>query len=288
MGISTIQTKLTRPVAYIVILYLVCAVFRVIEYFLIRTDQTLFGEAFLHKLAGIAVLAVAVRLFALRWSEVGFTASHAVKNALYGILLGVSVFVLAYGTEYFIHFFGGNAPSLQVYVTGYAINGNLGMQTGLQFFAFCVLGNLINVVMEEGIFRGLFVRLAQTKHSFFKAMLLSSALFGVWHIAAPLRSLVDGQMSVNGAMMYALMLIVTTAITGAKFCLLTKITGSLWMPMADHFVNNTTINLLHMVTSSGADELQVIRISIAQAVSFIVVLILYFKTGAHRKETFRA
>lgn len=288
MGISTIQKKLTRPVAYIVILYLVCAVFRVIEYFLIRTDQTLFGEAFIHKLAGIAVLAVAVRLFAFRWSEVGFTASHAVKNALYGILLGLSVFVLAYGTEYFIHFFGGNAPSLQVYVTGYAINGNLGMQTGLQFFAFCVLGNLINVVMEEGVFRGLFIRLMQTKHLFFKAMLLSSALFGVWHIAAPVRSLVDGQMSAIGAMMYALMLIVTTAITGAKFCLLTKITGSLWMPMADHFVNNTTINLLHMVTSSGADELQVIRISIAQAVSFIVVLILYFKTGAHRKETFRA
>lgn len=288
MSVALNQNKLTRPVTGIVVIYLLCVVLRAVEYFLIRTDQSIFGEAFLHKLAGIAVLALAVRLFALRWSEVGFTASHGVKNALYGILLGLSVFILAYGIEYFIHLSGGNAPSLQVYVTSYAIDGNLGMQTGLQFFAFCVLGNLINVVMEEGIFRGLFIRLAQSRHSFFKAMLLSSALFGVWHIAAPVRSLIDGQMSTLGAMMYALMLIATTAITGAKFCLLTKITGSLWMPMADHFVNNTTINLLHMVTSSGADELQVMRISIAQAVSFIVVLILYFKIGAHHKETFRA
>ena len=61
------------------------------------------------------------------------------------------------------------------------------------------------------------------------------------------------------AMATVLMFVLTTGITGAKYCLLTKITGSLWMPMADHFFNNTIINLLHVITISGADELQVIR-----------------------------
>jgi len=83
------------------------------------------------------------------------------------------------------------------------------------------------------------------------------------------------------------MLVLTTGITGVKFCLLVKITGSLWMPMADHFINNTTINLLHVVTSPGVDELQVIRISIAQTISFLIVLFIYWKTGAHKKPTFR-
>ena len=62
-------------------------------------------------------------------------------------------------------------------------------------------------------------------------------------------------MSPMGAMMYAFMLVATTGMTGAKFCLLTKITGSLWTPMADHFFNNTVINVLHVMTTSGADEL---------------------------------
>ena len=70
--------------------------------------------------------------------------------------------------------------------------------------------------------------------------------------------------------MSALILVLTTGITGLKFCLITKMTGSLWMPMADHFFNNTIINLLHIATISGADELQVIRISIAQTVSFLI------------------
>lgn len=140
--------------------------------------------------------------------------------------------------------------------------------------------------MEEGIFRGLFIRLYETRYSFVKAVAFSSILFGIWHIAAPVRSLLDGEMSAFGAVMTAMILILTTGITGAKFCLLAKITGSLWMPMADHFFNNTIINLMHVVTLSGTDELQVIRITIAQTVSFLIVLFIYWKSGAHHKQTF--
>ncbi|WP_419823443.1 CPBP family intramembrane glutamic endopeptidase [Anoxybacterium hadale] len=155
------------------------------------------------------------------------------------------------------------------------------------FFVICIAGNIINVIMEEGIFRGLFVKLAEIKYPFIKATILSSVLFGIWHIAAPIRSLLDGEMSVAGTVLSALLLILTTGIAGVKFCLLTKITGSVWMSMADHFTNNTVINLLHVVTSSGMDELQVIRISIAQTLSFLIVLIIYWKSGAHYKQTFR-
>ncbi|HWP51674.1 MAG TPA: CPBP family intramembrane glutamic endopeptidase, partial [Clostridia bacterium] len=249
------------PMKSIIALYVACGGLRVFEYLVLRTDQSVLGEAFVHKLAGILILALAVWQFAFSWYEIGFAKKAAAKKVLGGLLLGAVSFTAAYGTEFFIQASNGNVPTLRVYVTGYIAGGNRGHETGLMFFAFCIIGNIINVVMEEGVFRGLFIRLAERRYTFAKAAIFSSVLFGLWHIAAPVRSLLDGEMNAAQAAVAAVVLVFITGLTGFKFCLLTRLSGSLWMPMADHFFNNTIINLLHVVTASGTDALQVVRIS---------------------------
>ena len=167
----------------------------------------------------------------------------------------------------------GKSPFIQFYVTSYSVDGNMGNQTGFVFFVLCILGNIINVVMEEGIFRGLVLKLTEKKYNFLIAVIISSVLFGLWHLIAPIRSYIDGERSLSSMFMMMLMLFFATGITGAKFCLLAKMTGSLWLPMADHFINNTIVNILHIGSASGVDELQTIRVAIAPATSFIIVLI---------------
>ncbi len=131
--------------------------------------------------------------------------------------MALGAYAIAYGAELIILALSGEAPSLAFYATSYALDGNQAMQGGLGIILIVVLGNIINVVMEEGGFRGLFQRLGEEKYSFTKALALSAALFGLWHIAQPVRNVIDGLQSVPGTVMAALMLVVTSAIGGVQF-----------------------------------------------------------------------
>ena len=57
-----------------------------------------------------------------------------------------------------------------------------------------------------------------------------------------------------------------------KWSLLYKMTGSLWLGLGDHLFNNLASNLVHMVSNSEADSLQIVRIILWQLLSFAIVL----------------
>ena len=55
------------------------------------------------------------------------------------------------------------------------------------------------------------------------------------------------------------------------------------MAVGDHFVNNTIVNILHVVSETGVDEMMFVRITIAQSVSFLLVLICYIRREYKRR-----
>lgn len=119
------------------------------------------GRAFLHKLLGIVVLFIAAKLYNFKAQDIGFNKNRAVKYTLMGLLFGICIYVLAYSIEIVIAVSNKNFQSLQLYVSSYSVDKNIGNQTSLLFFVICIIGNIINVIMEEGIFRGLFTKMLE-------------------------------------------------------------------------------------------------------------------------------
>lgn len=279
-----LNTKL-KTILAVLIIYVICFAFRALEYFVIRTDQTFFGEAFIHKLIGIGLLVAAIFVFRYRFEDVGFKTGKSFLDILKGLAFGIIVFIIAYGVEIIILAASNNLKAVELYVTAYSVDGGEeAKRTGI-FFLICVIGNIINVLMEEGVFRGLFQKMLSDKYKFLIAGIIASVLFGVWHIMAPLRSLIDGNKSVGGFIGESAMLIGTSALVGFKFAMMGKLTGNLYMGMGDHFVNNTIVNILHVINKEGeADNLTVIRISIAQSVSFTAVLIWFIIDAIRKKK----
>lgn len=275
------------PMRYVLAIYLLCFIFRAVEYLFLRTDQSIVGEALVHKLLGIAVLGLAALYLGYHWRGVGFVPQGMPGGTAWGLLLGCGVMAAGYAAEMLLLGNAGQQPSLQFYATSYTTQGNRVLHGSVWFVLLCIAGNIVNVIVEEGVFRGLFVRMLEEKYSFLKACLISSGLFGLWHIAQPLRSLLDGEQSPMGAAMAAVLLVGTSLLGGIQYCMLLKLTGALWAGMAAHFANNTLINLLHVVSAAGADQMQTLRITVAQTLSFTIVLVLFIARRAYRAPTFR-
>lgn len=273
-----------RQSSWCVVLFLLCLLARCAEYFGLRTDQTLLGENILHKVFGIAALAVLLKMAGRPWNDIGFRKERRIENLQKGLLLGGLCFAVSYGVELALLAAQGVPARLELYVSGFSLTGASAKNQGTTFFLLCLFVNLVNVWMEEGIFRGLFIKAFAARWSFRVSNLVAAALFGMWHLVMPLRSYLDGEMTFGAMVGMGCGYLVLSGLMGVKWGLLYRGTGSLWAGIGDHLFNNTiATNMLHVVTANGADEWQILRVLLAQLLSFGLVWILYRQKGRREK-----
>ena len=265
-------------------IFTLCLAARFIEYFLIETDRTAIGENVLHKAAGIIILALALKRVNLTWSDIGFQRNCFVSNILKGLLLGSVCFAISYWLELTILALQGNPANLEIYISSFSLTGSGIKNTDFVFFLLCVVFNVINVWMEEGIFRGLFIKILSETKSFMQSNFIAAFLFGIWHIVMPVRSCMDGEMSFTAMVLMSIGYIILAGIMGIKWGLLYHMTGNIWTGIGDHLLNNTVAtNMMHVISLNGADELQIVRIMAAQIISFAFVLVIYvYRSGKKR------
>jgi len=259
------------------ILFLICMIARVIEYFVIRTDETVMAENFLHKVFGIILLITVLKCMQLHWKDIGFTRDGMLPGIGKGSLLGAACFVIAYFVECIILYSLHHDVHLAFYASGFSLTNPMERQSGMIFIVLCVCFNLINVWMEEGVFRGLLSRMLEGR-SFISKTLLIALLFGIWHWVMPFRDFIEGNSSVSTLFIMGVGYIILAGLMSVKWSLLYEMTGSLWMGLGDHLFNNVIVtNLVHVISNNEADSMQIVRIMTGQILSFSIVLVYYLR-----------
>ena len=265
-----------KPDHLCIVIFTLCLSVRFVEYFLIETDQTAIGENVLHKVVGIIILALVLKWVNLSWSDIGFQRNGFAGSILKGLLLGSACFTISYGLELAILTLQGNPAHLEIYISSFSLTDSQIKNTDFVFFLLCVLFNIINVWMEEGVFRGLFIRTLSETKPFMQANFIAAFLFGIWHIVMPVRSYIHGEMSFAAMVLMGIGYMILSGIMGIKWGLLYRITGNIWVGLGDHLFNNTVAtNMLHVISAKGTDELQIVRIMAAQIISFVFVLVIH-------------
>ena len=282
-GIGDLKMKkiLNHTILTCVILFVIMIIVHGFEAIVLRMDETILAENFINKLFGIAVFAVVLRILGWKMKDIGFKKEGMLRNILLGLMIGAAAFIIAYGVELLILTSQHKSFHFGIFTTGFSLTDETVINTGIGYILMCIFFNIINVIMEEGTFRGLFGKLVNTDHSLKTAIMFQASLFGVWHIVTPLHNLIDGDITVGTFIILAVGYIILAGMMGIKWGYLKEMTGSLYTGMADHFFNNCiATNLLHVVTPDGTDEMMLVRVLIAQVISFVAVLIAWKKYNA--------
>lgn len=258
--------------------FLILYALRLMDAFILRTDQGPIGELFTHKIIGIVLLVAVVYFLRLKWVDVGFKWNLFGRGILIGIAIAAPAYITAYVVEIIIAAVQGKSPSFQFYATSYNITGNTALNGGVWIILIVIIGNIINVIMENSIFSGIMISVGEKRHSFFFANgFYSSFLFGLWHSMMPLRNYVDGSQSLTGAVLTALMFLGSSFLFSVQLGMQFKqANSSLWDGMTVHFINNVSVNLFHVVFTNGTDSNPTMRLAIAQTIMFIIVTLRWF------------
>lgn len=257
-----------------IIIFLICLGVHIFEVLFIRTDETFFAECFINKAFGIILLYAVLKILKWHWSDIGFIRQKLFFNVFKGFGLCVVFYSIAFITEFVVLAARGTPAHMEFFVMGFSLTGSMVKHTGFGFILMCIGFNIINVWMEEGLFRGFFITYIGMEHSKNTALYIAALLFGFWHLVTPFRSLLDGEMNVGVFAAMSIGYVILSALMGIKWGLLYQLSGTVWIGLADHFFNNCIVtNLLHVVTSGGVDELQIIRVLIGELTSFIAVVI---------------
>lgn len=257
------------------ILLLICILLRIMDIFVLRLDE-LIGEIIVSKFLGFLVIILCLRFTGRRLRDIGLHTERIGDSFKWGIMLVFLALVFSYSTQYLFLLFNNASPIL-------AWNE----YTLPKLVLFVLIGNVINSLMEEGLFRGVILKDLMQHRSFWFANVLQAMLFGLWHIIWPIKLYSTGQISIGGAVMNALIYTIFSGIMGFLMGYLFYKTSDLWISISWHTVWNSCLNLLTVQSAVLSNENALISKStnmfwVAFTIAVIISMLLICKIKPER------
>ena len=238
--------SIQKPLLTITILFIIAVLFKILDTFILRLDEMI-GEALLTKLLGLALVIAFVWMSGKKMKDIGFHTKFLGRSLLMAGVGFILVYIIAFIVQMIVFSTKGESAGLALT----AVDPKTGMTGGLLFGLWLFFTNLINSGMEEGLFRGVMIRLLLGKLSGWGAILVSAGFFAIWHLGWPIRQLLDGTATLGEAAFGAFSLLLATFIAGIAYGYLYWKTDNQWGPFLAHTINNTLLNIIYFRTVSG-------------------------------------
>jgi len=258
-----LRISIRWPILMGLTLLVIALFFKWIDTFVLRLDERL-GEIILCKTLGFALVVVFVWASGRTLRDIGLHSRRLGASLLIGAGVVVTALIAGYGAEFALRL--ESRPAFRFA----AIDPKAGVQGGFLFALWLFLGNVMNALMEEGLFRGVMVRLFRVKLRPWPANALQAFLFGLWHLSWVVKWYQVGELEAHGGLLLAALgQFVPMLLVGLAWGYFYIKTDSLWVPWIGHLLNNTVLNLLHVTTAGGVESGAAIRGPVCMVVTLL-------------------
>ncbi len=255
----------------------VIAVFvaQIIDVFFIRCDETIFGDVIFARIAGIIITFIAAKKLGIRLKKRCLGRYGWYFELFYGIAFSVAPMLVVYAAE--LVYFKIKGYYSDLYISFYpptTKGGSLAAELALYIFAL-----LINVFFKE-IFRGfllngLYKKYGSKKSTYIQGF-IGTLLSSVLMVGMAVHGVFSERETVDVAIIITASL-VSTFISSVKWGFYYKVNGSIWMAMADHFVNSFVMTCIYLSPDRLPDKWLLVKSLVVQVISCIIFIPFYYR-----------
>ena len=272
---------------YLVMLLIYCA-----DIFFLKSDLTVLGDAFYSRILSLIVLSVFLWINKESWSILGISKKKKkfVTGAIYGTLFTIVPMVIVMAGEAVLYsFIYENSVSLRFSPPSLSHVHDFASLTPAIAVIIYFFTSFFGSVFKEFFFRGYILKKIKPASDFKTANLIQALMYMSFTMPMLLRNLVnhyyDNTTASLGVFIFVFYIVHET-LAGLKWGLLTRVTGSTYTAIVDHFLYVFLSNSIFITNRYVTWSFMLHNLAI-QVLSTVMVVI-YYKVNMKKLEEKRA
>lgn len=256
--------------------------FQAIDVFLIKSDGTIFADTIVARILGLITVIVAAKMLKFNIRRRCLNSYGWYFELLYGVGFSIAPLIVIYVSELVYFRINGFYKDVSIFML--APDGrDSNLLLPLAVYAFALL---FNVLFKE-IYRGFMLNQLGKKLGAKWANVLQASICTLMSLIYVVRAFAENSFSGSKTVDIVITVLASTAatfISSMRWGYYYKVNGSIWMAIADHFVNIFVLTSIFFSPDRLPDKWLLIKSLVIQVISCIIFIPFYYKRDSVNAE----
>lgn len=258
-----------------------------VDVFYIHSTGTLMATNIVSRFAGIAVIIIFSLILKSNIRKLCFKRYNMIFEMINGFFLAAIPVAFVFGAEYMVLRFVKGYENLRINIDFPNVNDGMSMKGMLFALGVFALTVFLQSLFKELVFRGFLISQMFDRYGLSKSNLIQSVFYTLLLVPNIVQMYMTGRFDGFGWEMTAFIIVSNLFVdflSGYKWGLCYRVTGSVWLSTVDHFTNNMLLTCLYITYGTMPMKWYVLQAVAVQLISFAIFVPVYFRRDRANEE----